>query len=110
MPTAYFGTLNHTVVPGDSLFKIAYNYNTTIENIMKFNEISNMNMIYPGQNVVVPLSPPEAIVYTVNSGDTIYSIARKYGTFIDNIIRFNYLSPPYLIYPGQQLVVTASLR
>lgn len=110
MPTAYFGTLNHTVAPGDSLYKIAYNYNTTLENILKFNSIPNINLIYPGQNIVVPLSPPEAIIYTVKAGDTVYSIARRYGTFIDNIIRFNYLTPPYTIYPGQQLVVTASLR
>lgn len=110
MSTAYFGTLNHVVAPGDSLFKIAHDYNTTIENILKFNSIPNMNLIYPGQIIVVPLSPPEAIIYTVKPGDSIYSIARKHGTYIDNIIRFNYLQPPYTIYPGQQLVVTASLR
>ncbi len=110
MSTAYFGTLNYTVEPGDSLFKIAYNYNTTLENILKFNSIPNINMIYPGQNIVIPLSPPEAIIYTVVPGDSVYSIARKFGTNTDNIIRFNYLYPPYIIYPGQQLVVTASLR
>lgn len=110
MPTAYFGTFNYTVSPGDTLFKIAKDYNTTIENIMKFNNIPNMNMIYPGQNIVIPLSPPEAIVYTVRPGDTLYSIAVRYGTFVDNLINYNYLKPPFIIYPGQQLVVTASLR
>lgn len=110
MPTAYFGTLTHTVVPGDTLFNIAYKYNTTIENILKFNFIQNINMIYPGQQIVIPLSPPEAILYTVVPGDSLYSIARKYGTYVDNLIRFNYLNPPFIIYPGQQLVVTASLK
>lgn len=110
MPTAYFGILNYIVSPGDTLFKISHDYNTTVENIMKFNNIPNMNLIYPGQNIVIPLSPPEAIVYTVKPGDSLYSIAIKYGTFVDNLINFNYLKLPYIIYPGQQLVVTASLE
>ena len=109
-PTAYFGTLNYTVSPGDTLFNISHNYNTTLENILKFNFIPNTNLIYPGQKIVIPLSPPEAIIYTVKPGDSLYSIAIRYGTFIDNLIKFNYLTPPYIIYPGQQLVVTASLR
>ena len=110
MPTAYFGTLTHTVVPGDTLFNIAYKYNTTLENILMFNFIQNINLIYPGQQIIIPLSPPEAILYTVMPGDNLYSIARKYGTYVDNLIRFNYLNPPFVIYPGQQLVVTASLK
>ncbi len=110
MSTAYFGTLTHTVASGDTLFNISRSYNTTLENILKFNNINNINLIYPGQKIVIPLSPPEAIIYTVQPGDSLYSIARKHGTFIDNLIKYNYLSPPYTIYPGQQLVVTASLR
>lgn len=110
MPTAYFGTLNYTVVPGDTLYAIARRYNSTVANILKFNTIANPNIIYPGQIIIIPLSPPEAIIYTVKPGDTLYNIARRYGTFVDNLIKFNYLTSPYIIYPGQQLVVTASLR
>lgn len=110
MPTPYFGTLDYTVVPNDNLYKIARDYNSTVSNILKFNSIPNPNLIFVGQSIVIPLSPPEAIIYTVKSGDTLYSIARKYGTFVDNLIKFNYLAPPYIIYPNQQLVVTASLR
>ena len=110
MPTAYFGTLTHTVSPGDTLFNIAKQYNTTVENILKFNNIPNPNLIYPGQEIIIPLSPPESIIYTVRPGDSLYSVAVRYGTFIENLINFNYLTAPYVIYPGQQLVVTASLR
>jgi len=91
-------------------FNIAYKYNTTLENILLFNSIRNINLIYPGQQIIIPLSPPEAILYTVKPGDTLYSIAKKYGTYVDNLIRFNYLNLPFVIYPGQQLVVTASLK
>lgn len=110
MPTAYFGTLDYQVKPGDTLSLIAHNYNTTAANILKFNSIPNPNLIYIGENIVIPLSPPEAIIYTVQRGDTLYSIARKYGTFVNNLIQFNYLTNPNKIYPGQQLVVTASLK
>lgn len=110
MPIAYFGTIGYSVAPGDTLSIIARNYNTTVANILKFNTIPNPDLIYPGQKVIVPMSPPEAIIYTVKRGDSLYLIARKYGTFVDNLIKFNYLTPPYIIYHGQHLVVTASLR
>ena len=110
MPTAYFGTLAYTVSPGDTLYTIARNYNTTIENILQFNYIANPNRIYPGQIITIPLSPPEAIIYTVKPGDSLYSIAQKYGTSVNNLIAFNYLNSPFTIFPGQHLVVTASLK
>lgn len=110
MPVAYFGTLDYTVESGDTLYVIARNYNSTVANILKFNAIPNPDIIFPGQRIQIPLSPPEAIIYTVKSGDTLYLIAKKFGTYLDNLIRFNYLEPPYIIYPNQQLVVTASLK
>jgi len=110
LPTSYLGTLSYTVEPGDSLYTIAHKYNSSVANILKFNNISNPDLIYPGNKIIIPLSPPEAIIYTVKSGDTVYRIAKKYGTLVDNLILFNYLAPPFLIYPGQQLVVTASLK
>ncbi|NJD03304.1 MAG: LysM peptidoglycan-binding domain-containing protein [Ruminiclostridium sp.] len=110
MPTAYFGTLTYTVAPGDNLYTISHNYNSTLENVLKFNNIPNPDLIYPGQKIVIPLSPPEAIIYTVKSGDSLYLIAKRYGTIVGNLTKYNYLTPPYIIYPGQQLVVTASLR
>ena len=110
MPIAYFGTLIYTVIPGDNLYTISHNYNSTLENVLKFNNILVPSHIYPGQKIVIPLSPPEAIIYTVKPGDSLYLIAMRYGTFIKNLIMYNYLTPPYVIYPGQQLVVTASLK
>ncbi|MFZ5990057.1 MAG: LysM peptidoglycan-binding domain-containing protein [Bacillota bacterium] len=107
--TAPLGTVSYTVQPGDTLSKIARFYNTTVENILKFNYIPNPNVIYPGRTLVIPESPAEAIIYTVQPGDTVYSIARKFGTYVNNIVTFNYLANPNLIYPGQKLVVTASL-
>jgi len=110
MPQAPLGTIEYTVKAGDTLYQIARYYNTTIRNIQAFNSIPDPNRIYAGQRLTIPQSPPEAIIYTVRPGDTVYAIAKRYGTSVDNIVTFNYLSNPDLIYPGQQLVVTASLR
>jgi LysM repeat protein len=110
MPTAYFGTLDYTVVAGDNLHTIARTYNSTVSNILKFNTIPNPDLIHIGQKIVIPLSPPEAIIYTIKRGDSLYSIAKRYGTSVSNLAKYNYLASPYTIYPGQQLAVTASLR
>lgn len=107
---APLGTISYSVVPGDTLYTIAQRFNTTVENIMKFNFLPNPGLIFPGRVLIIPQSPPEAIIYTVQPGDTVYSIAVKFGTIANNIVTFNYLANPNLIYPGQQLVVTASLR
>lgn len=108
--TPALGSFIYYVEPGDTLSLIARKFNTTVDIILKFNRIPNPNLIYPGQAILIAESPPEAIIYTVRPGDTLYSIAQRFGTYVQNLITFNYLDNPDLIYPGQQLVVTASLR
>jgi LysM repeat protein len=110
MPNAPLGTFDYIVQPGDTLFVIARNFNTTVENILKFNQIANPNRIFVGQRLVIPESPPEAIIYTVKPGDTLYQIALRYGTQVSTIVAFNYLANPNQIYPGQRLVISPSLR
>lgn len=107
--TAPLGTFTYTIQSGDTLYSIARRFNTTVENLLKFNYIPNPTMIQVGQQLVIPESPPEAILYTVRPGDTLYAIARRYGTQVSILMTFNYLTST-LIYPGQHLVVPASLR
>lgn len=105
MPTAYFGTILYAVEPGDTLSSLARTFNTTVENILKFNRIRNPDLIYIGQELEIPLPPPESLIYTVRPGDTLNRISREYQVPVGDLIEFNYLSDPYTIYPGQQLVV-----
>jgi LysM repeat protein len=104
------GAFVYVVEPGDTLAGIARNFNTTIDILRKFNNIPDPDYIFVGQKITVPYSPPEAIIYTVKPGDTLFTIARRFDTYVQNLIDFNYLEEPDLIFPGQQLVVTASLR
>lgn len=104
------GSFTYTIQSGDNLCRISRNFNTTIEILRKFNYIPEPQWIFPGRQIVIPYSPPEAIIYIVQPGDTLYDIARKYGTHVENLVDFNYLDDPDLIFTGQSLVVTASLR
>ncbi|MEL7567758.1 MAG: LysM peptidoglycan-binding domain-containing protein [Dehalobacterium sp.] len=106
----HLGAFVYTIEPGDTLYDIARKFNTTIDILRKFNNIPNPDLIFIGQKITVPYSPPEAIIYTVKPGDTLYSISRTYQTSVQNLIDFNYLDNPDLIFSGQHLVVTASLR
>lgn len=48
---------------------------------------------------------PTPILYTVQAGDTLWSIAQRYGTTVDEIVALNNIANPNLIFPGQVLSI-----
>jgi len=48
------GERTHVVQPGENLFRIALKYGVTVQAIAVANDISNVNLIYPGQTLVIP--------------------------------------------------------
>lgn len=98
----------YTVVSGDTLSGIASKYGTTYQMLAEYNGISNPNIIYPGQQITIPGSSNQgssATYYTVVSGDNLTKIANKYGTTVNQLVSWNNISNPNLIYPGQKLRV-----
>ena len=97
----------YIVKKGDYLGKIAKEYNTTVQEIARINNISNVNLIYPGQRLIIKTESMGTELghtcYKVVRGDTLYSIARRYNTTIANIVMLNRIQNPNLIYPGQCL-------
>lgn len=94
----------YTVKRGDTLSKIAMKYNTTVQVIAQDNHITNVNLIYPGQKLVIRDACRYDCghrLYTVKPGDSLWTIARRYNTTIANIVRLNRIQNPRLIYPGQ---------
>lgn len=97
-------TQNYTVKKGDSLYSIANKYNTSVNTIMSLNNLSSTNLSV-GQQLKIPISPQSATTtYTVKSGDSLYSIAKKYNTSVDNIKSKNNLKSNLLTI-GQKLII-----
>jgi LysM repeat protein len=100
-------SVDYTVKPGDTLNKIAQEHNVSLAELISLNNISNPNLIYPGQVLKIPGKDTE-IVHIVAAGDTVGKIAAQHGSTISAIVTANNLSNPNLIRPGQRLVVPVS--
>ena len=87
----------YIVVSGDSLYKIANRYNTTVDELMKLNNLST-NMLNIGQKLLIPKvnnispQPNTEIEYIVKSGDSLYLIANRYGISVNELKQYNNLS------------------
>ena len=93
----------YVVRRGDSLYKIANSFKTTVEKIKRDNNIQS-DILNVGQKLVIQTEKPEgATAYTVKSGDTPLEIARKYGMDLTTLLDINGLSYRSKIYPGQEL-------
>ncbi|HHX33237.1 MAG TPA: LysM peptidoglycan-binding domain-containing protein [Mollicutes bacterium] len=108
-PSAEFDT--YVVRPNDTLYSIARNYNVTVDQIKALNNLTN-NLLSIGQTLKIPSTggssePALEEYYTVTSGDTLYSIARRFNTTVDNIKRLNNLTSDVLSI-GQTLVIPGS--
>ena len=95
----------YTVVKGDSLYSIAKKFGTNVDNLKKLNNLSS-NLINVGD--LIKISEGKSVntgdTYIVASGDTLYSIARKYGLSVDELKKLNNLSSNNLSI-GQSLIV-----
>lgn len=94
LPTATRNT--YTVKPGDTLYQIASQNNTTVQAIKDLNSLTS-NTISIGQILRLPSTelievPTTTTNYTIQSGDTLYSIAKKYETTVDKIKQLNNLT------------------
>lgn len=95
----------YTVQPGDTLGDIAFRYGTTVPVLVRLNGLSDPDRLRVGQRLRLPqpARPPREGWYTVQPGDTLYSIAQEQGTTAEELIRQNGITTPNLIFPGEQL-------
>lgn len=97
--------LIYIVKRGDSLYRIASAFNTTVQKIKNDNNLKS-NTLDVGQKIVIQSGKPEgATVYTVKSGDSPFEISRKFGMNLSYLLNLNGLSRSSKIYPGQELWV-----
>ncbi|OTN75127.1 hypothetical protein A5886_000197 [Enterococcus sp. 8G7_MSG3316] len=116
----------YTVVSGDSVWSVANKYGISMDQLRSANNIQN-DFIYPGQTLAVSGSTNTATSsttvslvnknattaasatgsYTVVSGDSVWSVANKYGISMDQLRSANNIQNDF-IYPGQTLSVSSS--
>lgn len=110
-------SIYYTVKQGDTLSEIATRYGTTVQEIVDTNNITNPNLIYPGQTLRILTNSTThgsetretgSITYTVQRGNTLSQIANAYGVTVEHIVEMNNIQNPNLIYPGQKLRITQS--
>jgi lysozyme len=97
----------YTVRYGDTLYRIAVRFNTTVWSLANLNGLSNPNRIWAGQTLCVKAGGGTSggFLYTVRRGDTLYSIARSYGWSVSYLASVNRLWNPNQIYAGQTLLI-----
>ena len=103
-------TSTYTVKSGDTLSGIASKYGTTAKALQNLNGITNANLIYAGQKLIVSgkakaKKKSTAKYHTVKSGDTVSGLAVKYGSTQKQIVSWNKLASANKIYVGQKLRV-----
>ena len=107
---------SYVVRRGDTLANVAARTGVSMGALAQANGIRNANLIYVGQVLVVPgrsgstvtkpvQSAASGSVYVVRRGDTLGSIAARYGTSVSALMSANGISNPNRIYVGQRLYV-----
>lgn len=125
----------HLVQPGETLYGIATHYGHNFRDVAAWNGIQEPYYLSPGQTLIVappsslptsptrepiiseppqPLAPTQPVVsprgdenfHIVQSGDSLYAVARRYGLTFNELATWNGLQPPYNLSVGQKLRIS----
>lgn len=112
----------HVVQRGENLDSIAQEYQVDVSALMAMNNIANANVVYVGQQLLIPGDPGAGLYgtpvdqtplpgqegyYTVQRGDTLSQIAQRYDMAMADMMRLNGIDDPSEIHVGQRVRVTA---
>ncbi|MDC7220531.1 MAG: M23 family metallopeptidase [Spirochaetales bacterium] len=103
---ALFGE-THRVVQGDTLYSIARKHDISVKDLMNLNGITNPSSLSLGMELQIPGTLEETVTqyYTVKKGDTYYSISRRHGLSVDELLNMNRLTQNDVLSIGQKLAV-----
>ncbi len=116
----------YEVQRGDTLSSVAKRYALTVKDLIEANDIADPSRISAGQKLIIPgyLSPKTELehpdpalkettpptpgdffVYTVAEGDTVSSIAKRYGITVRELVEVNDIEEPSRLWAGQRLYI-----
>ncbi|WP_243841814.1 LysM peptidoglycan-binding domain-containing protein [Salinibacterium sp. ZJ77] len=114
----------YTIVKGDTISGIAARFGVSTASVLTANGLSASSIIYPGQTIAIPggtlsstpvssvtpapapaPAPSNGSTYVIASGDTVSSIAAKFGVSVQAILDANGLQRSSIIYAGRTLTI-----
>ena len=98
-------SLSYTVKMGDSLWSIAKKFGISIEQLSNINGLRKQNFLHIGQKLQIPLPISSSRIYTVTSGDSLWSISRGLNINIQELARINNIKNQNQLYVGQELML-----
>jgi LysM repeat protein len=102
------GPPTHTVAVGETVYSISRRYGIDWAQLAEANGLSAPNQIFAGQVLKIPVDvpgPTPEFNHRVHAGETLIRIAAQYGLPVAALAEANGLTAPYVIYPGQMLVI-----
>jgi membrane-bound lytic murein transglycosylase D len=101
--------VSYKVRSGDSLWSIARSHGTTVKQVCALNNLRGDSVLKPG--MVLKMSgtaasaPARKVVYQVQSGDSLWSISRRFDLAVGQICNWNNLAKNQVLRPGQTLTL-----
>lgn len=100
----------YTVKSGDSFWTIAKRNNTSVKNLLKWNDMAANSRLKPGQKLLIASKDiaqkdGNKITYQIKSGDTLHQIASKFDVSKQDILSWNKVKNESYIHPGQELTI-----
>lgn len=95
----------------DTVSGIAKEYGVPMQAIIETNQLTNPNLIYPNQRLVIPVSErqpnAQTQTYNVKEGDTLSSIAQRFNTSVQKLAADNHIPNVNHLRVGQELFITS---